>query len=83
MGQDDMTEHLQFTLDLADTILVSADNDSRAAFTKAIGTLAQIIHITVQDDYREEMLIKAADMLHDYLNLLDDITVSSPSKLSS
>ncbi len=74
MSQSAMVEHMQFTLDLPDRILLSAGTDSRDAFTKAVGTLAQIIHITTRDDHREEVLDAAADMLRDYVKMLDEVS---------
>ena len=38
-------ENMQFTLELAEEILLSAGEDSNDAFIKAIGTLAQVIYV--------------------------------------
>jgi hypothetical protein len=38
-------ENMQFTLELAEEILLSAGEDSNDAFIKAIGTLAEVIYV--------------------------------------
>jgi hypothetical protein len=45
-GADDeaIADHLKSTLDLAETILTSVDNDADDAFIKAVGTLAGDAH---------------------------------------
>jgi hypothetical protein len=51
-GIDDkaIADHLQSTLELADQMIMSAGQDANGAFLKAIGTLAQVIFITVVDE---------------------------------
>ncbi len=50
-----MRENMEYTLELADKILRSS-KDPLNAFMKAVGTLAQVIHIITADDQREETL---------------------------
>jgi hypothetical protein len=49
-----IAEHLQLTLDLADQFLQSTDQDANQALLRAVGTVAQIVFITVPDDRRED-----------------------------
>ena len=51
-GIDDkaIADHLKSTLELADQMIMSAGQDANGAFLKAIGTLAQVIFITVVDE---------------------------------
>jgi hypothetical protein len=73
-------ENLKFTLDLADKILLSAGKDPNDAFTKAIGTLAHVIHIITPDDQREQILNGAMRSLKAYLEFLDAVRgPSSPT----
>jgi hypothetical protein len=74
-GNDDkaIAAHLESTHDFADKILKSADEDPNDAFLKAVGTLAQVIFVTVNREHREEILAVAADKLRNYLNLLDEV----------
>lgn len=44
-----MRASLDFTLDLADKILMSSEKNPTKAFLNAIGTLAQVIHIITPD----------------------------------
>ena len=75
-----MRENMEFTLDLADHILRSAGNDPLDAFVKAVGTLAQVIHIITPDDQREETLNTMMRMLKTYLEALDAVRgASSPT----
>jgi hypothetical protein len=66
--------HLDSTLDFADKIMKSAGKDPNDAFLKAVGTLAQIIFVTVSGEHREEILAVAADKLRNYLSLLDEVS---------
>jgi hypothetical protein len=66
-----MRENMEFTLDIADKILRSAGKDRLEAFMKAVGTLAQVIHIITPDDQREETLNTMMRMLKTYLEPLD------------
>ncbi len=68
-----MRENMEFTLDLADKILRSAGKDPLDAFMKAVGTLAQVIHIITPDDQREETLNTMMRMLRTYLEALDSV----------
>jgi hypothetical protein len=70
-------ENMTFTLELADKILLSADEDPNDAFIKAIGTLAQVIYLITPDDQREQILDDATRSLKTYLELLD--AVAGPS----
>ena len=75
-----MLENMKFTLELADKILLSASKDPLDAFMKAVGTLAQVIHITTADDQREETLNTMMRMLKNYLEALDAVRgPSSPT----
>jgi hypothetical protein len=75
-GNDDkaIAVHLYSTLDFADKILKSAYEDPNDALLKAVGTLAQVIFVTVNGEHREEILAVAADKLRSYLNLLDEVS---------
>lgn len=76
----EVRENLEFTLDLADKILRSAGTDPLNAFTKAVGTLAQVIHIITPDDQREQTLSRMMGMLRSYLAMLDAVRgPSSPT----
>ena len=66
-------ENMQFTLELAEEILLSAGEDSNDAFIKAIGTLAQVIYVITPDDQREQILNDATHKLKTYLELLDAV----------
>ena len=59
-------ENMQFTLELAEEILLSAGEDSNDGFIKAIGTLAQVIYIITPDDKREQTLNDAKLKLKTY-----------------
>lgn len=74
-GADDeaTANHLESTLDLAKTILNSVDDDADDAFVEAVGTLAQVMFITVADESREEMIGIATGKLRDYMRLLDEV----------
>lgn len=75
-----MRENMEFTLDLADKILRSAGTDPLDAFMKAVGTLAQLIHIITPDDQREQTLDRMMKMLRTYLEALDAVRgPSSPT----
>jgi hypothetical protein len=75
-----MQENMEFTLDMADKILRSAEKDPLDAFMKAVGTLAQVIHIITPDDQREETLNTMMRMLKTYLEALDAVRgPSSPT----
>jgi hypothetical protein len=75
-----MRDNMEFTLDLADKILRSAGTDPLDAFMKAIGTLAQVIHIITPDDQREQTLQSMQAMLRTYLEALDELRgPSSPT----
>ena len=67
-----IADNMKFTLDLAGKILDSAGTDPQDAFTKAVGTLAQVIYITTHDDRREDTVGAATEMLRNYLKLLDE-----------
>jgi hypothetical protein len=75
-GADDkaMADHAETTLGLAEKILKSAGNDANEAFLTAIGTLAQVMFITVADGDREEMIGAAAEALRNYLKLLEELS---------
>jgi hypothetical protein len=66
-------ENMQFTLELAEEILLSAGEDSNDAFIKAIGTLAQVIYVITPDDQREQILNDATLKLKTYLELWDAV----------
>jgi hypothetical protein len=75
-----MRENMEYTLNLADQILRSAGTDPLDAFMKAVGTLAQVIHIITPDDQREETLKSMMSMLRTYLEALDAVRgPSSPT----
>jgi hypothetical protein len=75
-----MRENMEFTLDLADKILRSAGKDPLDAFMKAVGTLAQVVHIITPDDQREDTLNMMMRMLRTYLEALDAVRgPSSPT----
>ena len=75
-----MRENMNFTLDLADKILLSAGKDPLDALGKAVGTLAQVIHIITPDDQREATLNAMVQMLRTYLGALDQVRgPSSPT----
>ena len=66
-----MQESMQFTLQLADRILLSAKSDPIDAFIKAVGTLAQVIHIITPDETREDTINSMTNILRTYLDALD------------
>jgi hypothetical protein len=68
-----MRANMDFTLNLADQILLSAGEDPLDAFLKAVGTLAQVIHIITPDEQREETLNSMMGMLRTYLDALDSV----------
>jgi hypothetical protein len=74
-----MQENMEYTLELADKILRSS-KDPLTAFIKAVGTLAQVIHIITADEQREETLNSMTSMLRTYLKALDAVRgPSSPA----
>ena len=75
-GADDkaMADHVEATLGLAEKILKSAGDDANDAFLTAIGTLAQVMFITVADGDREEMIGAAAEASRNYLKLLEELS---------
>ena len=68
-----MQENMEYTLHLADKILRSSDKDPQDAFMKAVGTLAQVIHIITPDEQREETLKSMMSTLRTYLEALDAV----------
>ena len=72
-----MQESMEFTPQLADKILLSAKSDPIDAFIKAVGTLAQVIHIITPDETREDTLKSMTNILRTYLDALD--TLRGPS----
>jgi hypothetical protein len=72
-----MQESMEFTLQLADKILLSAKSDPLDAFIKAVGTLAQVIHIITPDETREDTISTMTNILRTYLDALD--TLRGPS----
>jgi hypothetical protein len=77
---DAMRANMEYTLNLADQILRSAGTDPLDAFMKAIGTLAQVIHVITPDDQREQTLQSMMTMLRTYLKALDEVRgPSSPT----
>jgi hypothetical protein len=76
-GDAAMQESMEFTLQLADKILLSAKGDPMDAFIKAVGTLAQVIHIITPDETREEAIKSMTNILRTYLEALD--TLRGPS----
>jgi hypothetical protein len=75
-----MRENMEYTLNLADQILLSAGTDPLDAFAKAVGTLAQVIHIITPDDQREQTLNSMMSMLRTNLKALDSVRgPSSPT----
>ena len=74
-----MRESLEFTLDLADKILMSSKRDPMKACINAVGTLAQVVHIITPDDRREETLQSMSAMLQTYLAVLDDVRGPDPT----
>jgi len=68
-----MQENMEYTLQLADKILLSSNNEPLDAFMKAVGTLAQVIHIITADEQREETLKSMMSMLRTYLKVLDAV----------
>jgi hypothetical protein len=75
-----MRENTEYTLNMADHILRSAGKDPLDAFMKAVGTLAQVIHIITPDDQREQTLQSMMSMLRTYLESLDELRgPSSPT----
>jgi hypothetical protein len=76
---DMLGENMEFTLNLADQILRSTQNPLEA-FIKAVGTLAQVVHIITADDQREQTLKRMMEMLRTYLAALDKVRgPSSPT----
>lgn len=74
-----MRENMDYTLELADKILRSS-KDPLTAFIKAVGTLAQVIHIITADEQREETVDSVTSMLRTYLEALDAVRgPSSPT----
>jgi hypothetical protein len=69
-----IADHLESTLNLAEKILSSVDDDTDAAFIKAVGILAQVMFITVAEEERERMIEIATGKLRDYLRLLDEVS---------
>jgi len=69
-----IADHVQATLDFADKILDSAGDDANDAFLKAVGTLAQVMFITVDNGSREKMIGVATESLRNYLKLLDELS---------
>jgi hypothetical protein len=75
-----MRENMEFALDLADKILPSAGTDPLDALVKAVGTLAQVVHIITPDDQREATMHRVMQMLRTYLGALDQVRgASSPT----
>jgi hypothetical protein len=66
----EMQQSMEYTLKLADGILVSATEPLDAVLA-AVGTLAQVIHIVTPDDQREATLKSAMSMCRTYLSALD------------
>jgi len=75
-GADDkaMADHVEATLGLAEKILKSAGDDANDAFLTAIGTLAQVMFITVAEGDREKMIGEATESLRNYLRLLEELS---------
>ena len=69
-----MADHAETTLGLAEKILKSAGDDANDAFLTAIGTLAQVMFITVADGDREGMIGAAAEASRNYLKLLEELS---------
>ena len=66
----------EFTLTLADEIIMStrkSENGPLEASIKAVGTLAQVIHIITADEQREDTLKRTMNMLRTYLKFLNDL----------
>ena len=63
----------EYTLRLADEILLSAKNGPEEAFIKAVGTLAQVIYIITADEQRDETVTAMMNVLRTYLSALDDL----------
>ena len=61
-----MADHVEATSGLAEKIVKSAGHDANDAFLTAIGTLAQVMFITVADGDREGMIGAAAEVLRNY-----------------
>ncbi len=79
-SDDAMRANMEYTLSLADQILRSAGTDPLDAFVKAVGTLAQVVHIITPDDQREQTLQSMMTMLRTYLEALDQVRgPSSPT----
>jgi hypothetical protein len=76
-GQAAMQESMEFTLQLADKILLSTKGDPMDAFINAVGTLAQVIHIITPDGTREDTIKSMTNILRTYLEVLD--TLRGPS----
>lgn len=76
-----MRENMEYTLNLADQILRSAGSEPLEAFMKAVGTLAQVIHIITLDEQREETLKSMLTMLRTYLEALDEVRGPSSSTI--
>jgi len=70
-GQAAMQESMEFTLQLADKILLSTKGDPMDAFINAVGTLAQVIHIITPDETREDTIKSMTNILRTYLEVLD------------
>jgi hypothetical protein len=69
----EMRESLEFTLELADKILMTSGKDPLKASINAVGTLAQVIHIITPDERREQTLQAMWTMLQTYLEVLDGV----------
>jgi hypothetical protein len=80
--EEAIVNQLEATLDLANTILNSVENDAEDAFIKAVGTLAQVMFITVADESREEMIGIATSKLRDYIRLLDEVSQTGLSVMN-
>jgi hypothetical protein len=69
-NKTEMQQSMDYTLKIADGILVSA-KEPLDAILAAVGTLAQVIHVVTRDENREATLSAAMNMCRTYLNALD------------
>ncbi|WKA29339.1 hypothetical protein [Bradyrhizobium roseum] len=70
--KQEMADHVEATLAMADEIIKSVDDDADAALLKVVGTLAHVLFLIESSD-REELLESSMEKLRNYLRLLDQM----------
>jgi hypothetical protein len=68
-----MKANMEFAMELAERIFNSAGDDGNDAFLKAVGTLAHVIYLGAEGQYRDEIVLEAATSLDLYLRMLEEI----------